>query len=427
MLPFHPYADLFPLIEGDDFAKLVADVKANDLRDKIVVWDGKVLDGRNRYRAALAAGLIEEDDGPDRAKYFVRFVPSVDGDPISFVLSKNLQRRHLDESQRAMVAAKLATMRQGERTDLQPEPSANLPKVDQPTAARALSISERALRSARAVHDRGAPELIRAVERGRLAVSAAEQAARLSHDIQRQIAAEAEAGNANVARNVIKRETRAEREAELGQRVRALPQKKFGIIVADPEWRFEPWSRDTGMDRAADNHYPTSCTEVIATRDVPSIAADDCVLFLWATVPMLPHALLVMAAWGFDYRSHQVWRKNRAGTGYWFRNMHELLLVGVRGNVPAPAPGENELSVIDASVGEHSAKPDVFLEMIEGYYPTLPKIELNRRGPARPGWDAWGNEAEQPCSTSNPPATSSIAQAPQGSPVPDTRSTPATT
>lgn len=191
-----------------------------------------------------------------------------------------------------------------------------------------------------------------------------------------------------------KQERRATRERVLGGIQMALPQRRFGVILADPEWRFEPWSRETGMDRAADNHYPTSCTEVIAARDVPSIAADDCVLFLWATAPMLPHALLVMAAWGFDYRSNFVWAKDRIGTGYWNRNKHEHLLIGVRGSIPAPAMGTQWDSLIEAAVGEHSTKPERFLQLIEAYFPTLPKIELNRRGPARPGWDAWGNEAE---------------------------------
>jgi N6-adenosine-specific RNA methylase IME4 len=194
-------------------------------------------------------------------------------------------------------------------------------------------------------------------------------------------------------RTAEKQQGRALREAELATKQVALPDKKYGVIVADPEWRFEPWSRETGMDRAADNHYPTSVTEVIATRDVPSIAANDCVLFLWATVPMLPHALHVIGAWGFDYRSHVIWGKDRVGTGYWFRNKHELLLVGVRGNIPAPAMGMQWPSLIQAPVAEHSAKPECFLEMIEQYFPSLPKIELNRRGLARPGWDAWGNEA----------------------------------
>lgn len=195
-----------------------------------------------------------------------------------------------------------------------------------------------------------------------------------------------------VATTEEKKARRKNRELILGECQSALPEKKYGVILADPEWRFEVYSRETGMDRAADNHYPTSCTEAIAERDVPSIAADDCVLFLWATAPMMPDALDVMKAWGFEYKSQCIWKKDRIGTGYWFRNVHELWLVGTRGNIPAPAMGTQFPSVIEAPVCAHSAKPECFLEMIEAYFPTLPKIELNRRGPPRPGWDAWGNE-----------------------------------
>jgi N6-adenosine-specific RNA methylase IME4 len=167
-----------------------------------------------------------------------------------------------------------------------------------------------------------------------------------------------------------------------------LPDKKYGVIYADPEWRFEVYSRDTGMDRSADNHYPTSGTDAICARPVASIAADDCALFLWATVPMLPDALKVMAAWGFTYKSHCIWTKDKIGTGYWFRNAHELLLVGTKGDkLPAPAMGTQWPSTIEARVGKHSAKPERFYELIEHYFPTLPKIELNARN-ARPGWDA---------------------------------------
>lgn len=189
-----------------------------------------------------------------------------------------------------------------------------------------------------------------------------------------------------------KKSARAEREQRLAQKQAALPSKKYGVIYADPEWRFEVYSRDTGMGRAADNHYPTSGTDAICARPVGAIAADDCVLFLWATVPMLPDALKVMAAWGFEYKSHCIWTKDKIGTGYWFRNAHELLLVGTRGKVPAPAMGTQSPSTIEGRVTKHSAKPDVFYELIEGYFPNLPKIELNARR-ARPGWDAWGLEA----------------------------------
>jgi len=192
-----------------------------------------------------------------------------------------------------------------------------------------------------------------------------------------------------------KAKRRADRERELADKQTALPNKCYGVILADPEWRFEPYSRETGMDRAADNHYPTSATEVIAARDVASIAADDCVLFLWATVPMLEHAMAVLKAWGFTYRSHAMWDKVHIGTGYWFRNRHEILLVGTKGEIPAPAMGDQFASVMTIARKEHSAKPEQFLEMIEQYFPTLPKIELNRRGLPRSGWDAWGLETKE--------------------------------
>jgi N6-adenosine-specific RNA methylase IME4 len=196
------------------------------------------------------------------------------------------------------------------------------------------------------------------------------------------------------SRSLEKRERRARREAELGARQRALPNKRYGVILADPPWRFEPYSRITGMDRAAENHYPTSALEEIKALDVASIAAPDCVLFLWATWPMLPQAFEVMAAWGFTFKTGAPWVKDRIGTGYWFRNQSELLLLGTRGHIPAPAPGTQWPGLISAPVREHSRKPDQVYELIEAYFPTLPKIELHARSATlRPGWDMWRLEA----------------------------------
>jgi N6-adenosine-specific RNA methylase IME4 len=204
-----------------------------------------------------------------------------------------------------------------------------------------------------------------------------------------------------------KRERREEREQQLGERIASgnaallaagAAGKRFGVIYADPEWRFEPWSRETGMDRAADNHYPTSPLEAIMARPVNAIAAHDCVLFLWATRAMLPQALRVIEAWGFAYKSCCVWGKRRPGKGrgpgYIFTDESELLLYATRGKVPAPAPGTQWPSLVMADVGEHSAKPERFYELIEAYFPNLPKIELNARQ-ARAGWEVWGAEAPE--------------------------------
>jgi N6-adenosine-specific RNA methylase IME4 len=196
------------------------------------------------------------------------------------------------------------------------------------------------------------------------------------------------------ARTLAKQERRAKLEAELGARIRALPNKHFGVIYADPPWRFEPYSRETGLDRSADVHYATTTLEQIKAIDVPSIAAPDSVLLLWCTVPTLFQAGEVLEAWGFLYKSNFTWSKDRIGTGYWNRNQHEHLLVATRGRIPAPAPGTQWPSVIPAPVSEHSKKPEVFYELVETYFPTLPKIELFARGKARPGWIVWGAEAE---------------------------------
>jgi N6-adenosine-specific RNA methylase IME4 len=198
---------------------------------------------------------------------------------------------------------------------------------------------------------------------------------------------------------VVKRKGRERREADLGDRIAAgnltLPQKRYGLILADPEWKFGTWS-PKGLDRAADNHYATSETAKIAKRPVYEIADKNCLLLLWATAPMLPAALFVMQQWGFKYKAHAIWEKRRRGdargSGYWFTGEHELLLIGTRGHVPAPAPGDQWRSVIPADWRGHSVKPDWAHEWAEQFFPHVPKIELNARR-ARPGWDRWGGEA----------------------------------
>lgn len=207
------------------------------------------------------------------------------------------------------------------------------------------------------------------------------------------------------AKQDAKKAKREARERELGERIAggnaALVAAgesglRFPVILADPEWRFEPWSRETGMDRAPENHYPTTATRIIAERPVAAIAADDCALFLWATAPMLPQAFQVLDGWGFTYRTHAIWAKRRPGEmrgpGYWLTGEHELLMIATRGNPPAPAPGLQWPSVFVAPIGRHSEKPDRAYELIEAYFPTLPKIELNART-RRAGWEVWGAEA----------------------------------
>ena len=131
------------------------------------------------------------------------------------------------------------------------------------------------------------------------------------------------------AKTLAKQQRRAERERALADAIAkaqaglAMEARRFPVILADPPWRFEPYSRITGMDRAADNHYPTATLAQIKALVPP--ATRDAVLFLCTTNPKLPDALDVMAAWGFTYKTNVVWVKPKIGTGYWVRGKHELL------------------------------------------------------------------------------------------------------
>jgi N6-adenosine-specific RNA methylase IME4 len=378
MTQFHPLEGIFPLMEGQEFDDLVADIKVHGQHEPIVIYQDQILDGRNRYRACVAAGVE------------CASVPYTGNDPLGYVISLNLKRRHLNDDQRRMVAARLANFGRGRPSD-----NPAICGIKLPDAAKMVNADAAGTERARTVLAHATPEIAAAVDRGKLTVAAATQAAKLDVETQRKVAAQAEAGDVHAARNVIKKEARTVRERELGEKQIKEPTGLYGLIVTDCEWQFETWS-EKGKDRAADNHYPTTPTEELIEQRaamVRKIAANDCVLYVWATVPMLPQALQFMAACGFEYKSHQVWIKDQIGTGYWFRNAHELLLVGTKGNIPAPAPGAQFASAIQAPVGEHSAKPELFLEQIEKYFPTLPKIELNRRCLPRQGWSAWGDQA----------------------------------
>lgn len=166
----------------------------------------------------------------------------------------------------------------------------------------------------------------------------------------------------------------------------------FSVVYADPPWQYD--SGTTDPTRVIENQYETMPVEEISqlwSKGLGDIVTDDAILFLWATNPLLPEALHVMAEWDFTYKANRVWVKDRIGPGYWVRNRHELLLIGVRGDIPTPNPSDLVDSILEAPRAGHSEKPDQVREMIESYYPELAKVELFARVPVD-GWAAWGNQ-----------------------------------
>ena len=174
-----------------------------------------------------------------------------------------------------------------------------------------------------------------------------------------------------------------------------FPDKKYGVIYADPPWRCR--ARAFTRGQYIEDYYQTMETQAIANLAVDKIAEPDSWLFLWCVDSMLPEALSVCAAWGFTYKRSFVWDKCCPGLGTYNRSQHEQLLMGKRGQPATPTGESLSVSLIKTKRGGHSEKPWIFRDIITKMFPTQAKIEMFARTPkllGNPaGWDTWGDEA----------------------------------
>ncbi len=175
--------------------------------------------------------------------------------------------------------------------------------------------------------------------------------------------------------------------------------KKYATIYADPPWRFQNRTGKVAPEHKRLNRYATMELDEIASLPIGEIAAEKSHLYLWVPNALLPDGLAVMKAWGFEYKGNIIWEKVRKdgqpdgrGVGFYFRNVTEILLFGVRGgNNRTLAPARSQVNLIRTQKREHSRKPDEIVPIIESCSPG-PYIELFARGD-REGWDMWGNQA----------------------------------
>jgi len=180
----------------------------------------------------------------------------------------------------------------------------------------------------------------------------------------------------------------------------ALPDRRFGIIYADPPWDYRgqlqhagAGSGDTG---GAVRHYPTVGLSDLKKLDVAGIAEDDCLLFMWATNPHLDQAIELGRAWDFQWATVAfVWDKERVNPGFYTLSQCELCLVFKRGRIPAPRGARNVRQLVRSRRGSHSEKPEEVRRRIEDMFPTQSKIELFARTETE-GWSSWGLEVVNP-------------------------------
>jgi len=183
---------------------------------------------------------------------------------------------------------------------------------------------------------------------------------------------------------------------------------KFRTILADPAWQFQNRTGKMAPEHRRLNRYGTMTVDEIASLPVAQIADDVSHLYLWVPNALLPEGLHVLKAWGFEYKTNFIWYKirkdggpDRRGVGFYFRNVTEIVLFGVR-NKPARGvakkaartlkAGRTQPNILATRKREHSRKPDELYDIIEACSPG-PRMELFARG-TRPGWTTWGDQAE---------------------------------
>ena len=354
----HPLASLVPNMRPQEFEDLLADIAAHGILTPLQVNGDVILDGRHRCRAAITLGLpqvpvTEQTLSPDES--------------LEFMLKAALLRRHLNDDQRAMIAARYASRhprpRGGDRRSQKAQGAFNLVPGDQidstptrSTAAALMNVAAARVQKASSVLST-APELAMRVHAGEIKLSQAVRTIRRAEQVRRIEQAH-------------------------------LPQGKFRTIVADPPWAYA----DSHCRGAAEDIYPTMRLEDICALPIAERAADESHLFLWVPTPHLELAFNVVRAWGFQAKTVLTWIKLGLGLGRYFRTSTEHIVFGTRGNLLLRE--QNLRNWFHAPNGAHSEKPASFYELVEKAC-FGPYLELFARR-RRPGWTCWGAEVDAP-------------------------------
>ena len=432
----HEVAEWFPMLGESELRELSESIKRDGQIEACVVWGTVLVDGRNRWRACELAGVEPR---------VVRREFESEEQVGRWVLASNVARRHLTVSQKVAFGERLrereekaARERQiaarerrweSERAEQKlvwehvptpssppaPELAASQPAPPLPEpprialpareakrardeAGKAAGVSGRMLDQMRAVRREAVPEVVKAVEDGRLAVSAAVTLTKLPEEKQREIVrtattktnAETPEVRGGLVRQLAKQAVKQETARKIEAEPPPMPTGPFRVIVSDPPWAYEKRAGDAS--HRIDLPYPSMTTEEICALDVKSLAHDEgCVLWLWTTNAFMRDAYRVLDAWGFQEKTILTWVKDRMGMGDWLRGKTEHCILAIRGKPTVLLT--NQTTALDGPLREHSRKPDEFYALVEALCPGS-KVEMFCRTP-RPGWAKWGAETEK--------------------------------
>jgi len=364
---------LIPPLTAEEYAGLEESIVREGCRDALVVWNNTLIDGHNRYEICQKHGIPFE----------TREIELDDHDAaIMWIIMNQFSRRNLPAYERARLALRLKPVIAERAKEKETSHTGQgYQKSDNPVhtakeLARAAGVSHDTIHKVETIEAKADDKLKADIMSGKTSINQAYQQVKRQEKID------------EVYRRIDEHE-----KQQTGVISMEKPARKYSIIYADPPWKYwEAGNKNQNL------HYKTMTIDDICDIPVANLADDNCVLFMWATYPILKEAFRVIESWGFNYSTAAfVWvKKNKnmdtpfIGCGAWTRANSEICLLATKGHVLRLDASVSQ--VIESPIEEHSKKPDVVRELITQLVGKLPRVELFCRHPAE-GWDVWGNEA----------------------------------
>lgn len=370
--------ELIPPLSVEEFKQLESNILSDGIQDPIVIWNGVIVDGHNRYAIATKHGL-------KFATRSIEFTSLLDCK--IWMVHNQFGRRNLPAYQRCNLVLLLedifiakAKENQLRKPNSVPQISAELKVDTRKELAKLANVSHDTMAKVKVLKAKATPEVKAKLEEGTMSINEAYK----------------------VVKTEEKKENYETKKTEYKKRIETISvnelkvdifntKKKFRVIYADPAWSYND-KQDTPQLGGAAKHYSTMTVEEICKLPVNQISEKDSVLFLWVTSPLLEDAFTVIKRWGFKYKTSFVWDKVKHNMGHYNSVRHEFLLIATKGScTPDNKTLYNSVQTIERN-DNHSEKPIEFLNIIDNLYNYGDKLEMFCRHIKKEKWYGWGNE-----------------------------------
>lgn len=376
------FKKLIPALTAEEFKQLEENILKDGIRDSLVLWNGYLIDGHNRYQIAFKHGLEyktidKEFEDESQVK--------------EWMINNQFGRRNLSNYQRSVLALELESVfsaRAKEKQIRKPE-SVKLISAEQnpietrKELAKIASVGHDTIAKVKVIEQKAPEEVKVKLRTGEVSINQAYQEIKKEEkqDVIREKKKEYEQRIETVTKNKFKVDIFNTKE-------------KFRVIYADPAWSYNDKCEGGGVQSGgvAMRHYDTMSIKDICSLPVNEISEKDSVLFLWVTSPLLEDAFVVIKSWGFKYKTSFVWDKVKHNMGHYNSVRHEFLLIATKGScTPDNKKLYDSVQIIERN-NNHSEKPIEFLNIIDDIYDYGNKLEMFCRNIKKDKWFGWGNE-----------------------------------